>query len=70
MNFLMPVNVLEFVNDDEKMTEDTVCEPTVYDDGTVQLAINLTGARRVYVRFPLSELVRISMTTDSREEAP
>lgn len=71
MNLSLMVNVVEFANEDERLAEAVVCEPTVYEDGTVEFGVTISGkGHRVYVRFSLADLVRIAMTTDQREEAP
>jgi hypothetical protein len=68
---LLAMKVMEFKGDDEIAgTPSQAAEPTLYDDGTAEIRIDVTGNRTVYVRFSIAELVRLRVEAAEVEEAP
>ena len=71
MNDQLMVNVSEFQNDEERHVKQDTTIITVYDDGTVEFGVDISGKNhRVYLRFFLADIVRLAITSENREEAP
>jgi len=65
----MIAQVLEIKGGDEVSNTSDVINPTVFNDGTVELCVDLVGKdRNVYVRFSVSDLIAIVATAE-RESA-
>lgn len=63
---------MEFKGDDELAgQQQQAVQPTFYDDGTAEIRIDLCGKdENAYVRFSISELVRLRAQAAEVEEAP
>lgn len=71
MDLFLMVNVTEFKDSEEQTFGPQVVDVTAYEDGTAEFGVQISGKEhRVFVRVKVSELVRIALTTESREEAP
>lgn len=71
MNEWLTVHVAEFQNNEEKMVGPESVDVTTYEDGSVEFGVTISGKEhRVYIRFMVPEVVRIALTSESREEAP
>lgn len=69
---LLAVRLMEFSGDDELAgKQQQAVEPTFYDDGTVEIRVDLAGKNEnAYVRFSIAEVVRMRCEASEVEDAP